>query len=79
MAIGAFHVTPSISLAPHQNSCRQAIAQYWATSNRVVLVCSTHDLGAGSSRGAKGCHWVLKPQNAMVWQCEFYKWLKETL
>lgn len=24
-------------------------------------------------------HWVLKPQNAMVWQREFYKWLKETL
>ena len=24
-------------------------------------------------------HWVLKPQNAMVWQGEFFKWLKETL
>lgn len=24
-------------------------------------------------------HWVLKPQNAMVWQHEFYKWLEETL
>ena len=24
-------------------------------------------------------HWVLKPQNAMVWQTEFYNWLKETL
>ena len=24
-------------------------------------------------------HWVLKPQNAMVWQTEFFKWLKETL
>lgn len=24
-------------------------------------------------------HWVLKPQNALVWQSEFYKWLKETL
>lgn len=24
-------------------------------------------------------HWVLQPQNAMVWQREFYKWLKETL
>lgn len=24
-------------------------------------------------------HWVLKPQNALVWQGEFYKWLKETL
>jgi dipeptidyl aminopeptidase/acylaminoacyl peptidase len=24
-------------------------------------------------------HWVLKPQNAQVWQKEFYKWLKETL
>ncbi len=24
-------------------------------------------------------HWVLKPQNAMVWQREYFKWLKETL
>lgn len=24
-------------------------------------------------------HWVLKPQNAMVWQSEFFKWLSETL
>jgi dipeptidyl aminopeptidase/acylaminoacyl peptidase len=24
-------------------------------------------------------HWVLKPQNALVWQNEFFKWLKETL
>jgi dipeptidyl aminopeptidase/acylaminoacyl peptidase len=24
-------------------------------------------------------HWVLKAQNAMIWQSEFYKWLKETL
>lgn len=24
-------------------------------------------------------HWVIKPQNAMVWHKEFYKWLKETL
>ena len=24
-------------------------------------------------------HWVLKPQNAIVWQSEFFKWLKETL
>ena len=24
-------------------------------------------------------HWVLKPQNGLVWQSEFYKWLKETL
>jgi dipeptidyl aminopeptidase/acylaminoacyl peptidase len=24
-------------------------------------------------------HWVLSPQNAMVWQNEFFKWLKETL
>jgi dipeptidyl aminopeptidase/acylaminoacyl peptidase len=23
-------------------------------------------------------HWVLKPQNAQVWQ-KFFKWLKETL
>jgi dipeptidyl aminopeptidase/acylaminoacyl peptidase len=24
-------------------------------------------------------HWVLKPQNAQIWQREFFKWLKETL
>ncbi|MGJ5642856.1 S9 family peptidase [Formosa sp. S-31] len=24
-------------------------------------------------------HWVLQPQNALVWQYEFFKWLKETL
>ena len=24
-------------------------------------------------------HWVLKPQNALIWQREFFKWLKETL
>lgn len=24
-------------------------------------------------------HWVIKPQNAMVWHREFFKWLKETL
>lgn len=24
-------------------------------------------------------HWVLKPHNGLVWQHEFYKWLKETL
>lgn len=24
-------------------------------------------------------HWVLTPQNALVWQREFFKWLKETL
>lgn len=24
-------------------------------------------------------HWVLKPQNAIIWQREFFKWLKETL
>lgn len=24
-------------------------------------------------------HWVLKPQNGIIWQREFYKWLKETL
>lgn len=24
-------------------------------------------------------HWVLKGQNAMIWQTEFFKWLKETL
>lgn len=24
-------------------------------------------------------HWVLKPQNGLVWQRQFYEWLKETL
>ena len=24
-------------------------------------------------------HWVLKPQNSLVWQREFFNWLKETL
>jgi dipeptidyl aminopeptidase/acylaminoacyl peptidase len=24
-------------------------------------------------------HWVVKPQNSIVWQREFFKWLKETL
>lgn len=24
-------------------------------------------------------HWVLKPQNALVWQHEFFKWLEETV
>jgi dipeptidyl aminopeptidase/acylaminoacyl peptidase len=24
-------------------------------------------------------HWILKPQNALIWHSEFYKWLKETL
>ena len=24
-------------------------------------------------------HWIIKPQNALVWQNEFFKWLKETL
>ena len=24
-------------------------------------------------------HWVIKPQNAIIWQKEFFKWLKETL
>jgi dipeptidyl aminopeptidase/acylaminoacyl peptidase len=24
-------------------------------------------------------HWILKPQNAIVWQNEFFRWLKETL
>jgi len=24
-------------------------------------------------------HWVVKPQNAIVWQREFFKWLRETL
>ena len=24
-------------------------------------------------------HWVLNPQNAIIWQSEFFKWLKDTL
>ncbi len=24
-------------------------------------------------------HWILKPQNAIVWQSEFFRWLEETL
>jgi dipeptidyl aminopeptidase/acylaminoacyl peptidase len=24
-------------------------------------------------------HWILKPQNSIVWQREFFKWLSETL
>ena len=24
-------------------------------------------------------HWILKPQNALIWQSEFFKWLEETL
>ena len=24
-------------------------------------------------------HWILKPQNGLVWQREFFKWLEETL
>lgn len=24
-------------------------------------------------------HWIMRPQNGMVWQNEFFKWLKETL
>jgi len=24
-------------------------------------------------------HWVLSPQNGIVWQNEFFKWLRETL
>jgi len=24
-------------------------------------------------------HWILTPQNALVWQNEFFKWLQETL
>jgi dipeptidyl aminopeptidase/acylaminoacyl peptidase len=24
-------------------------------------------------------HWILKPQNSLIWQHEFFKWLKETL
>lgn len=25
------------------------------------------------------CHWVLQPQDALIWQHEFFKWLDETL
>jgi dipeptidyl aminopeptidase/acylaminoacyl peptidase len=25
------------------------------------------------------CHWILKPQDGLLWQREFYKWLDETL
>lgn len=24
-------------------------------------------------------HWILKPQDGLLWQREFYRWLKETL
>jgi dipeptidyl aminopeptidase/acylaminoacyl peptidase len=24
-------------------------------------------------------HWVLNNQNSLIWQREFYKWLKETM
>ena len=24
-------------------------------------------------------HWVLKPQNSLIWHKEFFKWLKETM
>jgi len=24
-------------------------------------------------------YWILNPQNSLIWQSEFYKWLKETL
>ena len=24
-------------------------------------------------------HWISNPQNALIWQSEFYKWLKETI
>ena len=24
-------------------------------------------------------HWIIQPQNAIIWQTEFFKWLKETL
>jgi dipeptidyl aminopeptidase/acylaminoacyl peptidase len=24
-------------------------------------------------------HWVIQPQNSLVWQREFFRWLKETL
>ena len=57
------------------------------TDFRVPIGQSQEAFQAAQLRGIKSRflyfpeenHWVLKPQNAQVWQKEFYKWLKETL
>jgi dipeptidyl aminopeptidase/acylaminoacyl peptidase len=54
---------------------------------RVAIGQSQEAFQAAQIRGIKSRflyfpeenHWVLKPQNAQVWQQEFYKWLNETL
>lgn len=54
---------------------------------RVAIGQSQEAFQAAQLRGIKSRflyfpeenHWVLQPQNAQVWQGEFYKWLKETL
>ncbi|HEV7331426.1 MAG TPA: S9 family peptidase [Flavisolibacter sp.] len=54
---------------------------------RVPIEQGLQAFHAAQSRGLKSRllyfpeenHWVLKPQNALVWQREFYKWLEETL
>ncbi|WP_268848548.1 S9 family peptidase [Flavobacterium aestivum] len=54
---------------------------------RVAIGQSQEAFQAAQLRGIKSRflyfpeenHWVLKPQNAQVWQKEFYKWLQETL
>jgi dipeptidyl aminopeptidase/acylaminoacyl peptidase len=54
---------------------------------RVCIGQSQEAFQAAQLRGVKSRllyfpeenHWVLKPQNALVWQSEFYNWLKETL
>jgi dipeptidyl aminopeptidase/acylaminoacyl peptidase len=57
------------------------------TDFRVPIGQSQEAFQAAQLRGLKSRflyfpeenHWVLQPQNALVWQREFYKWLKETL
>lgn len=54
---------------------------------RVPLGQSLEAFTAAKLRGLKSKflyfpsenHWVLQPQNGLLWQREFYKWLKETL
>lgn len=54
---------------------------------RVPIEQSLQAFQAAQLRGVKSRllylpeenHWVLQPQNAMVWQNEFFRWLKETL
>jgi dipeptidyl aminopeptidase/acylaminoacyl peptidase len=54
---------------------------------RVAIGQSQEAFQAAQLRGIKSRflyfpeenHWVLQPQNAQVWQREFYKWLNETL